>query len=202
MSDVVQSPPDPLAEPPEVHERNLFIAARIIAGTTIMFFLAFVFAYFYLRSLNNGGHWRPPRVDPPQGYGDTIVVLFALSAASFVYAARSGKRGASWIGAAAAALVLGLAGCIVQVFEYANLGFGPQDGGYASVFMGWTITFVVFVVLAMFWVEIVLAEGIRNRGAAGSSGQLPAPAGLADAAFYWALLATIGVLSWFVLYVL
>ena len=26
-----------------------------------MFFLAFVFAYFYLRSLNNGGHWRPPR---------------------------------------------------------------------------------------------------------------------------------------------
>jgi hypothetical protein len=52
----------------------------------------------------------------------------------------------------------------------------------------------------MFWVEIVLAEGIRNRGAAGSSGQLPA--GLADAAFYWALLATIGVLSWFVLYVL
>lgn len=200
MTDVAQSPPDPLAEPPEVQERNLWIGARIIAGTTIMFFLAFVFAYFYLRSLNNGGHWRPPRVDSPQGYGAVIVVLFAASAGSFLYASRSGKRGGGWIPAAAAALALGLAGCIVQVFEYANLGFGPQDGGYASVFMGWTITFVVFVLLAMYWVEIVLAEGLRSRAATGSTGQVPA--GLADAAFYWALLAVIGVLSWFLLYIL
>ncbi len=202
MSDVAQNPPDPLAEPPEVHERNLWIGARIIAGTTIMFFLAFVFAYFYLRSLNNGGHWRPDRVDPPGGYGTAIVVLFAASAGSFLYAARAGKRGAAWIPAAAAALVLGLAACVVQVFEYANLGFGPQDGGYASVFMGWTIMFVVFALLALYWVEIVVAEGIRNRARAadGSAGELPA--GLGDAAFYWALLATIGVLSWFVLYLL
>ena len=164
MSDVAQSPPDPLAEPPEVHERNLWIAARIIAGTTIMFFLAFVFAYFYLRSLNNGGHWRPARIDPPQGYGAAIVVLFAASATSFLYAARAGKRGSAWIPAAAAALVLGLAGCVVQVFEYANLGFGPQDGGYASVFMGWTITFVVFALLAMYWVEIDPGRGASQPG--------------------------------------
>ena len=48
--------------------------ALILVFTGI--FLAFVFAYFYLRSLNNGGHWRPPRVDPPQGYGAAVVSLF------------------------------------------------------------------------------------------------------------------------------
>ena len=200
MNETAKTPPETLAEPPEVHERNLWIGARIMAGTTIMFFLAFVFAYFYLRSLNNGGLWRPHRVDPPQGYGAVIVVLFAASAASFLYAARSARRGGAWLGAAGAALAFGLAGAVAQAFEYAHLGFGPQDGGYASVFMGWTITFVVFVLLTMYWVEIVLAEGLRNRGGPGSTGHVPA--GLADAAFYWALLASIGVLSWFILYLL
>ena len=64
------SPTDgPLDEPPEVNERNLWLGARVIAGTTIMFFAAFVFAYFYLRSLNNSHLWRPAGVDPPQRYG-------------------------------------------------------------------------------------------------------------------------------------
>ena len=71
----------------------------------------------------------------------------------------------------------------MQGFEYANLHFGPTDGGYASVFIGWTALFIVFVLLAMYWVEILFAEGLRNRGAeAGDS----CPAGLSDAAFYWA----------------
>src|ERR1700675_1347847 len=68
MNDTAQASVDPLAEPPEGHERNLWLAAPIIAGATIMFFLAFVFAYFYLRSLNTPGMWRPSNVDPPQGY--------------------------------------------------------------------------------------------------------------------------------------
>ena len=76
-----ESPADgPFDEPPEVHERNLWLGARVIAGTTIMFFAAFVFAYFYLRSLNNSNLWRPAGVDPPQRYGIAIVLLFVASA--------------------------------------------------------------------------------------------------------------------------
>ena len=63
-----------------MHERNLSIGARVIAGTTIMFFAAFVFAYFYLRSLNNSHLWRPAGVDPPQRYGVAVVLLFVASA--------------------------------------------------------------------------------------------------------------------------
>ena len=48
----------------------------------------------------------------------------------------------------------------------------------------------------MYWVEILFAEGVRNRGAE----EAVVPAGLADAAFYWGLLAGIGVLTWAILY--
>ena len=142
-------------EPPEVHERNLWIGARVIAGTTILFFAAFVFAYFYLRSLNNSDQWRPSGVDPPQRYGLAIVLLFVISASLLAYAAWAARER-----------------------------------------RGWTVLFVVFVLLTMCWVEILFAEGVRNRGAE----EATVPAGLADAAFYWSLLAGIGVLTWAILY--
>ena len=44
----VEIPP----EPPDVGARALSVAARLLAGATTFFFLAFIFAYFYLRSLN------------------------------------------------------------------------------------------------------------------------------------------------------
>jgi heme/copper-type cytochrome/quinol oxidase subunit 3 len=198
MNETAQPAVDPRAEPPEVHERNMWLAARILAGATIMFFLAFVFAYFYLRSLNTHDMWRPGNVDPPQGYGAAIVILFAASAALLTYAADAARRGRGWLAAAGLSLVLGLAGCVVQAFEYAHIGFGPQSGGYASVFIGWTLFFVVVVLPVMYWVEVLLAEGIRNRG----SSDAHVPAGIGDAAFFWGLLAAIGVLAWFILYVL
>ena len=186
----------PLDEPLEVAERNLWLGARVIAGTTIMFFAAFVFAYFYLHSLNNSNLWRPAGVDPPQRYGLAIVLLFAVSAGLLIFASRAAGARRGWLPAAGIALVLGLAGCVVQVFEYANLHFSPTDGGYASVFIGWTALFVVFVLLTMYWVEVLFAEGLRNRNAE----EVLVPVGLSDAAFYWGLLAGIGVLTWAILY--
>jgi heme/copper-type cytochrome/quinol oxidase subunit 3 len=198
MSRAGSAPPDVFAEPPEVHQRNVWIGARLLAGATIMFFLTFVFAFFYLRSLNHNGNWRPDGFDAPQGYGVAIVALFIVSAVSFGFSARQAARGRGWLAPAGASLALGLAGCVVQGFEYAHLGFSPTDGGWASVFFGWTSLYAVFVLMAMYWVEILLAEGLRSRGAP----EAVAPTGVTDAAFYWGLLASIGVLAWVLLYLL
>jgi heme/copper-type cytochrome/quinol oxidase subunit 3 len=198
MTESPQAPQAALAEPPELYERNLWVGARLLAGATILFFISFVFAYFYLRSFNNNDNWRPAGIDPPGGYGAAIVILFVLSAASFNYAARAAQQKRPWIVPAGLSLGLGLAGVAIQALEYANLGFGPVDGGYASVFMGWTILFAVFVLPAMYWVETMLATGLRRRRASGAY----APAGMDAAAFYWSLLAALGVVAWFILYVL
>jgi heme/copper-type cytochrome/quinol oxidase subunit 3 len=198
MNEMANTPDAALAEPPEVQERNLWLGVRVMAGVTIMFFLAFVFAYFYLRSLNNNGRWEPPRVDPPNGYGAAIVILFALSAGFLAYADRAARAARAWLPVAGIALALGIAGCVVQGVEWANLGFGPLDGGYASVFLGWTLLFTVFALVSICWIEIVFATGVRHRDAAHAY----VPHGLDAASFYWTLLVAIGVIAWAILYVL
>jgi heme/copper-type cytochrome/quinol oxidase subunit 3 len=198
MSDAIESTNEAFDEPPELQERNLWLGARVLAGVTIMFFLSFVFAYFYLRSLNNGGRWRPAGIDPPQSYGDVIIVLFVLSAGLFAYADRAARRARGWLPAAGLALALALAACVVQGFEYANLGFNPTKGGYASVFTGWTLLFTLFALIAMYWLEIVFASGVRQR----RTGEARAPQGIGAASFYWTLLVATGVVAWVILYLL
>ena len=196
MEDVTQTVSDPYAETPELHERIDRVGFRLIASATIMFFLGFVFAYFYLRSLNNSDLWRPKGTDPPQSYGIFIVVALVLSAASFGYADRAAKAQRHWVTAAGIAAVLGLAACVAQAFEYAHIPFGPQSGGYASVFIGWTALYTVVVLLSLYQVESIFALGVRHRRDAAAQ----MPIGFGPAAFYWGLLAGLGVLAYVILY--
>src|ERR1700693_3131058 len=98
--------------PPEGHDvgaRALSVAARLLAGATTFFFLAFVFAYFYLRSLNIEGMWKPAHVKPDQGLGAAFIVCLVLSAAAAIVAGRGMKaRSAGWVGPAFASVGLGL----------------------------------------------------------------------------------------------
>jgi heme/copper-type cytochrome/quinol oxidase subunit 3 len=197
VNEVAGNPDATYAEPPEVQERNIWLGVRVMAGVTIMFFLAFAFAYFYLRSLNNGGDWRKPGIDPPQAYGAVIVGLFVLSAAAFAFADRAARGARAWLPAAGLALALGLAACVVQGIEWTNLGFTPTKGGYASVFLGWTILFTVFALVAIYWLEVVVATGYRNRRT-----EAYVPHGIEAASFYWTLLAALGVVAWVILYLL
>jgi hypothetical protein len=80
----VEIPP----EPPEIGARQLYLAGRLLAGATSFFFLAFAFAYFYLRSLNVDHMWRPKGVGPEQGYGVAILVCTLASGALAIVAAR------------------------------------------------------------------------------------------------------------------
>jgi heme/copper-type cytochrome/quinol oxidase subunit 3 len=198
MSDAITpTQPDAYAETPELHERIDRIGFGLIGGATVMFFFAFVFAYFYLRSLDNNGLWRPAGVEPPAGWGIAIAAALALSAVAFGYAARVARReSGGWIIPSGIALALGLFACVAQVVEYAHISFGPESGGYASVFFGWTVFYVVIALIALYRVETVFAAGVRNRKREDAA----VPEGFVPGAMYWALLAGIGVLTWIVLY--
>src|SRR5919109_4344298 len=104
MTPPEQTPADVFAEAPEVHERNLRIGVRVIAGSTILFFFAFAFAYFYLRSVNSHGRWNAAQVAAPDGYGIAIVALFVLGAAALTAALSAARRGRPWLARAGVAL--------------------------------------------------------------------------------------------------
>src|SRR5579875_3175424 len=68
-------------EPPEWQPRAIWVGARMLCGAACFFFLSFVFAYFYLRSLDLNHTWKiGHHVSPPVGLGVAVVVLLIVSA--------------------------------------------------------------------------------------------------------------------------
>ncbi len=199
----VEIPP----EPPAVGARALYIAARLLAGATTFFFLTFLFAYFFLRSLDQNQMWRPAHINPEQGLGVAIVACILVSAVLAVHAARLSRRGAAgWLTPAVIATLLGVAAVVLQAVEYATQSFGPTDGAYASVFVTWTGFYLVAVLGALYWLETQIATELRaRRSPARDDGDIHDPdrqisPDIAAAAFYWAYLAAIGAITYVVLY--
>jgi heme/copper-type cytochrome/quinol oxidase subunit 3 len=207
----VEIPP----EPPEVGARTLYVASRLLAGATTFFFLAFVFAYFYLRSLNEDGLWHPAtnpahhHIKPVQGLGAAMIACVLVSAALAIVAGRRMRReSSSWLSPAIGALVLGLAAVGLQCIELTSQRFGPTDGGYASVFCAWSAFYAIAVLGTMYWLETQIATEARARRApAHARGDIADPdrliaPGLDACVFFWAYLAALGVIAYVTLYLL
>jgi heme/copper-type cytochrome/quinol oxidase subunit 3 len=210
-------------EPPEVLGRNLVSASYLLAGATAFFFVAFVFAYFYLRSLNNGGMWKPKGVDASIGWGTAVVACYVVSAVLVRLGLRDHRalRRREWRQKGGVALLAGVVGLVVQVFAWTHESFGPADGGFASVYFGWTAFLFLFVFATLLWLEMTLATSLRYRK---DETGAPAPgdasgdpdrtahdirdplslvrAELVGLTFYWTFLAGIAVVSWIVLYLI
>lgn len=211
-------------EPPELLGRNLSSAGHLLASSTAFFLLAFLFAYFYLRSLNNAHMFRPKHVDPSLTLGTILTVLIAASAVVLrlgVADQRAGRR-PQWRLKGLIALLIGVAAFALQLVEWAAIGFGPSSGGYASVFFGWTAAQLICLAGALYWLETVLATAFRYRNV--PVGQKPEPGhasgdpyrpghdiadpislvrpGLEALTFYWTFFAGAAVIAWIVLYLL
>jgi heme/copper-type cytochrome/quinol oxidase subunit 3 len=205
MAGGVEIPP----EPPEVGGRALTVASRMLCGATTFFFLAFLFAYFYLRSIDADGMWHPAHVHPKQGLGAAFIACIVLSAALSILAGRRMKaKSRTWLAPGIAAVVLGLVAVAVQCVEYTVQHFGPTNGAYASVFCAWTGFYLIAVLFTMYWLETQVATEVRaRRQPAGSEGDISDPdrliAPALDAAvFFWSFLAAIGIVTYVTLYLL
>ncbi len=195
-------------EPPGWQPRALWLNARLLCGSISFFFISFVFAYFYLRSLDPDKAWKIGHVSPSVGYGTAVMVLFVLSG----LALRLGRgRPAQTVVTSFAAVGLGLVAVILQCLEYTSLGFGPSSGGYASVFVGWTSLYALFALAGLVWVEIQAASLLRIRRVGvtrevregvPSHDEALLQSGLEACSFYWAYFAFIGFVAWVILYLL
>jgi heme/copper-type cytochrome/quinol oxidase subunit 3 len=211
-------------EPPEVLGRNLVSASYLLAGATAFFFISFLFAYFYLRSINSAGMWKPKGVDASVGWGTAVVACYVLSALLVRLGLTDHRalRREQWRLKGLVALLAGVVGLVLQVIGWTQEGFGPTDGGYASVYFGWTAFMFLFVLCTLFWLETTLATSLRYRKV--ESGAAPAPgeasgdphrvahdirdplslvrAELVGLSFYWTFLAAIAVVTWVILYLI
>jgi heme/copper-type cytochrome/quinol oxidase subunit 3 len=193
-------------EPPEWQPRALRAGARGLCGAVSFFMVAFVFAYFYLRSQDPNRDWKIGHVSPSIGFGLIILLVLVASAVLLNLASR---RPELTVTAGGAALVLALLSIVLQVIQWTTLGFGPESGGYASVFVGWTAFYAVLTLACAYWIETQVATAWRRRRegvAATSAGVLSdAPvvqAGLEACSFFWSFYVLSGLVLFVLLYLL
>jgi heme/copper-type cytochrome/quinol oxidase subunit 3 len=182
---------------PEVDARLARVGTRIWIGADVFFFLAWFFAFFYLRALNNNHDWAPSGVGHPnRTIGAAILLLFVISAGLYwvgsrAIAAQSARaRMLIWL-----ALIAGILCIVVQMYEFQHLSFDPQLGtGYASVFVGLKAVWLFQLIGALFWVATQTAQ-MRPNGDA-----VIRPASSAIFGNFMVFLAGIGLVSYLVLY--
>ena len=146
------------------HESALnatWTGSRLAIGGLAFLFGSFVFAYFYLRSLNSEGRWEGSGfVHPSLWMGTTIMLLAVLSAAVHYFVLQRIKAGrkSTWQLGGLVALGLGLAAVAMQVYQLLDLPFPPGSSGYSTVFTGFYPVFLVLQLALLLWLEMLLAR--------------------------------------------
>ena len=199
------------------HESALNAAwtgSRLAIGGLAFLFGCFVFAYFYLRSVDSAARWQGSGyVRPSLWIGTTIMLLALLSAGVHYFGLQRIKAGhkVTWQIDALVALALGLAAVAMQIYQLANLPFPPGSSGYSSVFTGFYPVFLVIQLAAMIWLEMLLARS-RFIPALSFVEQPPTraetyavqrfQASLSGFSTSWNFLAFVALLFWFLFYAL
>lgn len=199
------------------HESALnatWTGSRLAIGGLMFLFGAFLFAYFYLRSLNSEGRWQGPGfVHPSLWIGTTIMLLAMLSAGVHYFGLQRIKTGrkAVWQISGLIALGLGLAAVSFQIYQLIDLPFAPGSSGYASVFAGFYPAFLIIQLSVLIWLEILLARS-RFIPALSFVEQPPTytetyavqrfQASLSAFSTVWNYLALMALLFWFLFYAL
>lgn len=220
MSEATTTPPAGLDRATEeagyYHECALNAAwtgSRLAIGGLCFLFGSFVFAYFFLRSLNSSGRWHGTGWHAPSMIEGTCIMLMILISAGIQYASvqriKAGSKRAWQIGGVVS-LLLGIGAIIFQVVQLMNLPFYPGSSGYASVFVGFYPVFIAIVFAAMLWLESLL---MRSRFIPAISFVEQPPtyqdaftvqrfqSGLSAFTAIWNYLAVIALLFWVLFYV-
>jgi heme/copper-type cytochrome/quinol oxidase subunit 3 len=182
---------------PEVDARVARVGTRIWIGADVFFFVAWFFAFFYLRALNNNYDWLPPgTTHPTRGIGAIILLLVIVSAGLYWAGARviatqpATARLFFWL-----ALFAGILCFAVQIYEFRNLGFDPQmGGGYPSVFVGLKGAWLFQLVGALLWLATHIAQTYPSGDA------MIRPKSVVTFGSFMVFLAAIALVSYVVLY--
>jgi len=168
----------------ELDIRDQSTAGRLFVAADAFLFLAFLFAYLYLRALNNNHMWNPHGQNP-SGIMGLVVLVLVVATAALVHVA-SGRLASSGPAAfrapALAALAVGAVATVLAASQVFRPGFSPSHaGGIGSVFIGFIAIYLLHLLGGLFWLE---TQAVQKP-----SGRLGAT--VAPCQLYWWFLAVV-----------
>lgn len=159
--------PEEIAYELRAAEGSVWTGSRLLIGIVSFVYASLAFAYFYLRSTNNQGLWRPGGVTASMSFGITILVVALVSVALSMYGTWRWRTGsvldssvAGWMTVLGGSLAVG-----IQVWQLFELHFWPGSSGYASCFIAWAILNAALLLSGVYWSETMLARAVRVRRA-------------------------------------
>jgi hypothetical protein len=199
------------------HEAALGAAwtgSRLALGGLSFLYGSFVFAYFYLRSINSHGRWHGSGfIQPSVAMGTIIIALIVVSAVVQTLVLQRIKAGnkRAWQTGALAALILGLAAVALMIIQLLYLPFWPGSSGYSSVFTGTYPVYLTSVLAVMIWLEMLLMRS-RAFPAIHFVEQPPTftetfavqrfQSSLSSFTLVWNYMACVGIVFWVLFYLL
>jgi len=192
---------------------SYWTGGRLFIGMFTFLLASLAFAYFYLRSANNGQLWRPHNMTAPTGIGWAIEFTVVASALIAIYGQMRMRRGnlLDWEVAGWTAVLGGLVAIGLQIWQLTQLPFFPGASGYASCFIGWAVMNIVMLFAGTYWLETNLARSLRMRGTSGPDGpdQLAmTPSGqifranVSACTYFWGFMAVGSTLFWVMFYLI
>jgi heme/copper-type cytochrome/quinol oxidase subunit 3 len=160
---VTEHTPDP-ADTLALEVRDQSIAGRLFVAADAFLFLAFLFAYLYLRALDNNHMWNPQGQNPSGTMGIVVLVLVVVTAALVhVAAGRLASSGpAAFRAPAVAALGVGAVATVLAATQIFRPGFSPSHaGGIGSVFIGFIAVYTVHLFGGLYWLE---TQAVQRQG--------------------------------------
>jgi cytochrome c oxidase subunit III len=130
----------------------------------IMVFGAFFTAYFFIR-IANGDPWPAHGTTLPASVAGMNTAILVSSSFTIHWAEQSIKKG-NRFGLKAGMLTTFLLGCtflFVQINEYANIGFAPQDGAQQTIFYSLTGLHGAHVFIGLLLLLFVTVRSFRGH---------------------------------------
>lgn len=194
-------------------EGALWTSSRLFMAIVIMAFAGEAFGYFYLRSTNSFGMWRPGGMTAPTLLGTIIAAAVVGGAIINSVGFSRLRRGsdADWVVAGVASAFLGALGLGLQIWQLTRLSFYPGASGYSSVFIAWAGMNIAMCFAGFYWTETLVARALRigklvaDDGGLGLSDLPPARlfrANLEGASYFWWLMAVVSVVFWLLFYII
>jgi cytochrome c oxidase subunit 3 len=163
----------------------------------IMVFGAFFTAYFFIR-VAQGDPWPAAGTSLPVGVAGFNTAILVSSSFTIHWAEQSIKRGNHY-GLKAGILTTFLLGCaflFIQINEYANIGFAPQDSAQQTIFFSLTGLHGAHVFIGLLLLLFVTIRAFRGHYSPDEHRGVEVPG------IYWHFVDVMWLVVYFTVYIL